>query len=219
MEPVPYLQPTKRKRNPIGKTLNLHTVGRHFVENITEIEETPTETPVGQSPTGREERPSTDLRFRSSVRGWNKEAHRSRAKSLLVMKDTQMTAALQINKDIIPIPRRWSDKSESLEPEDPGWWYTVPKAMTFQECQICERRRGDDLDEGTKSCLNRTCRGCRETFQEPAKQKRGRKETGKAGTPSEKRKTISQRVSQREQRPRLHDVRNKSMNEEGKPDD
>ena len=131
-----------------------------------------------------------------------------------------MTAALQSTKDIILLTRDWwSDKTESLEPEDPGWWYTVTKTVKFRECEVCKRRRGDDLDEETKASLNRNCRGCSETFQEPTKQKRGRKKTGRVGTPSEKRKTITQKVSQREQRPRLHDDRNKSMNEEGEPDD
>ena len=66
-----------------------------------------------------------------------------------------MTVVLESTKDIILLPRDWwSDKTESLEPEDPGWWYTVTKAITFQECQMCERRRGDDLDKETKAYLN-----------------------------------------------------------------
>ena len=80
---------------------------------------------------------------------------------------------------------------------------------------MCERRRGDDLDKETKAYLNRNCRGCKESFQDYAKQKRGQTETDKAGTPSEKRRTITQR----EQRPRLRDARSKSMKEEGELDE
>ena len=182
MEPIPYLQPTKGKRELVEKTLNLNSVGRHFVESITAIEETQVEAPAGQATSTREERPSTDLRFRASIRGWSNGAHLVRAESLLVMKDTPMTAALQNNRDILLIPKDWwPNKTESLDPEDPGWWYTITKAIKFLECRICERRRGDDLDKETKAYLNRSCRGCKESFQESCQTEKGSDGDGQIG--------------------------------------
>ena len=211
MEPIPHRKPTQGKRKLVEKTLNLNSVGRHFVESIKAIEETQAEVPAGQATLTREERPSTDVRFRASIRGWSNGAHLVRAESLLAMQDTPMTAALQNNKDILLIPKVWwPNKTESLDPEDPGWWYTITKAIKFRECRMCDRRRGDDLDKETKAYLNRTFRGSKESFQNHAKLKRGRTEMDKAGMPSEQRKTITQR----ELRPRMRDDRSKSINEE-----
>jgi hypothetical protein len=61
-------------------SLNLHTVGLHFVECITGIEEIPAVDPALSE---EEEQLLTDIRFRSSVRGWTNEAHRLRAQTLL----------------------------------------------------------------------------------------------------------------------------------------
>ena len=57
-------------------SLNLHAVGRHFVENITGIEEIPG---VDPELSEEEEQPMTDIRFRESVRGWNNKTHQSRS--------------------------------------------------------------------------------------------------------------------------------------------
>ncbi len=56
-------------------SLNLHAVGRHFVENITGIEEIP-----GVDPELSEEKEQllTDIRFRASVRGWNNKTYTHR---------------------------------------------------------------------------------------------------------------------------------------------
>ena len=85
-------------------SLNLHTVGRHFVENITGIEEIPV---VDPALSDEEEQPLTDIRFRASVRGWTNEAHWSRTQTLLDKTDTRMSTMLQRDKDIILIPRDW----------------------------------------------------------------------------------------------------------------
>jgi len=208
MEPIPHRQPTKVKRTLESTTFNLNSVGRHFVENIKAIEETQAEVPAGQATSSGEERPSTDLRFRVSIRGWSNGAHRVRAESLLTMQDIPMTAVLHNNKDILLIPRAWwSNKTKSLDPEDPGWWYTITKTIRFRECRTSERRRGDDLDKKTKTYLNGTCRGCKESFQDHAKQ--SRTETDKAGTQSKMGRTITQR----ELRPRLRVTYSKFMND------
>ena len=111
-------------------SLNLHTVGRHFVENITGIEEIPE---VDPELSEGEEQPLTDIRFRVSVRGWNNKTHQSRAHTLLGKTDKQMVTTLRNDRDILLIPRNWwPDKTGSLEPEDKGWWYTVTEPVKFR---------------------------------------------------------------------------------------
>jgi hypothetical protein len=85
-------------------SLNLHVVGLHFVESITGIEEIPA---VDPALSDEVEQPLTDIRFRTSVRGWTNEAHWSRTQILLDKTDTRMTTMLQRDKDIILIPRDW----------------------------------------------------------------------------------------------------------------
>ena len=76
----------------IQPSLNLHAVGRHFVENITGIEEIPE---VDPEPSEEEERPLTDIRFRAAVRGWTNKAHQSRAQTLLKKTDKQMVTTFR----------------------------------------------------------------------------------------------------------------------------
>jgi len=165
MERSPHRQPTLGKRKHMVTTFNLNSVGRHFIESIKDFEDTQTDAPTGRAISSGEERPLTDLRFKASIRGWSHKTHITRAEALLALQDQPMTAALRNNKDILLIPRAWwLNKTESLDPEDPGWWYTVTKAIRFRECRTCERRRGDDLDKETKAYLNRTCEGCKKSF-------------------------------------------------------
>ena len=199
----------------MSSSLNLHALGLRFVESITGIEEIPTMDPA--SP-GEEEQPLTDIRFRASVRGWTNETHRLRAQTLLDETDSRLATMLQRDKDIILIPRDWwQDKSESLEPEDLGWWYTVHEPVKFRECRLCQKRRGNDLDKDTRAIHRKECKGCAEFLQEPTR-KGGKRAVGKGKQPATKR-TQSQIVQLREQRTRSQQVRyNLSDDEEGLPD-
>ncbi len=47
----------------------------------------------------------TDIRFRSSIRGWNNKDHQSRTQSLLNKEDERMLTLLRDDKDILRIPR------------------------------------------------------------------------------------------------------------------
>ena len=67
LEPPPKSTKGKRKIIAPSLSLNLHTVGMHFVESITGIEEIPTKALVDPGPPEREERPLTDIRFRVSM--------------------------------------------------------------------------------------------------------------------------------------------------------
>jgi hypothetical protein len=182
----------KRKKKMIMQplSLNLHAVGRHFVENITGIEEIPV---VDPELSEEEEQPLTDIQFRASVRGWNNKTHQSRAQTLLDKTDNQMVTTLRNDRDIILIPRNWwSDKTGSLEPEDRGWWYTVTEPVKFRMCEVCTDRRGDDLDEETRAMHSKECKGCSENLKEPTK-KGTKRTTGKGKQP------VTQRVLPRYQ--------------------
>ena len=182
-EPLPECK--KRKKNMIIQpSLNLHAVGRHFVENITGIEEIPV---VDPELSEEEEQPLTDIRFRASVRGWNNKTHQSRAHTLLSKTDKQMVTALRNDRDIILIPRNWwPDKTGSLEPEDRGWWYTVTEPVKFRVCEVCTDRRGDDLDVETRAMHSKECKGCAEMLQEPTKK-------SKKGTEGKGKQSVTQR--------------------------
>ncbi len=122
---------------------------------------------------------------------------------------------LHIDKDIILIPRDWwPDKVGSVEPEDLGWWYTVNEPVKFRLCRLCMERRGDDLDEETRSMHNKECKGYDEILQEPTK-KDSKRAVGQGKQPTTKR-TQSQVVNQRELHTRSQQVRyNFSDDEEG----
>jgi len=72
------------------------------------------------------------------------------------MTDEQMTTALQKNKDIILVPTGswWTGAGRTLEPQEykeMSWWYTISNSIIFQECNASKKRRGEDLDKGTKT--------------------------------------------------------------------
>ena len=170
--PEPLLGCKKRKNIIVQPSINLHAVGRHFVENITGIEEIPG---VDPELAEEEDQPLTDIRFRASVRGWTNKTHQSRSHTLLVKTDKQMVTTLHTDRDILLIPRKWwPDKTGSLEPEDPGWWYTVTEPVKFRVCEVCTDRRGNDLDEKTRAMDSRECRGCAKMLKEPTAKSRKR---------------------------------------------
>jgi hypothetical protein len=127
-----------------------------------------------------EEQPLSDIRFQVSVRGWKHNAHQFRARTLLTMEDKKMAKQLRVDKDIILLPKDWwSDKAGQLEPEDRGWWYTVTEPVKFRECKVCTNRRGDDLDEETRTMHGIKCKGCAVIL--PGSVKKGRKRVSEKG--------------------------------------
>jgi hypothetical protein len=105
------------------------------------------------------------------------------------MTDARMTVTLQSNKDIILIPRDWwQDETKSLEPEDPGWWYTVTKSVKFRECEVCQWRRGDDLDEEKRLPTTGNTEDVTKLFGNPYVQKRNREVRERLGRVSSSRR-------------------------------
>jgi hypothetical protein len=97
--------------------------------------------------------PQTDsnIRFRAVIRGWSNNSQQARARTLLALSDDKMAKALRNKQDIILIPKHWwQDAKDKLEPEEPGWWYTVSDVICFQECRACKKRLGKDHQDATR---------------------------------------------------------------------
>ncbi len=97
--------------------------------------------------------PQTDpnIRFRDVIRGWSNNSQQAQARALLALSDDEMAKALKNKQDIILIPKHWwPDAKDTLEPEEPGWWYTVSDVICFQECRACKKRLGKDHQDATR---------------------------------------------------------------------
>jgi hypothetical protein len=66
-----------------------------------------------------------------------------------------MVKSLQHHRDILLIPRSWwPHLHNTLEQDEPGWWYTVSKDMGYQGCKSCKNRIGKDHQDAER------CREC-----------------------------------------------------------
>ncbi len=116
---------------------NLHVKGLHFVERITGVGSNPRRAEMQEDNTDPETDPN--IRFQVVVRGWSDQNQQTRAKTLLVLPTDKMVTSLQHHQDILLIPRDWwSSLQGTLEPEEPGWWYTVSSDMWYQGCSSCK---------------------------------------------------------------------------------
>jgi hypothetical protein len=69
---------------------------------------------------------------------------------------------IQKEKHIKLVPRKWwPEKTHTLAPQEPGWWYTISEEVRFQECGICLKRIASDLDEETRAAQSKECKGCK----------------------------------------------------------
>jgi hypothetical protein len=71
-------------------SLNMHTIGMHFIEKVTVDDHT-----FLTSQVEFEQTSLTDTRFQATIRGWGNKAQQHRAASLLAMTDDRMIAVLQ----------------------------------------------------------------------------------------------------------------------------
>jgi len=134
------------------------------------------------------------------------------------MEDKKMAKQLRVDKDIILLPKDWwSDKAGQLEPEDRGWWYTVTEPVKFRECKVCTNRRGDDLDEETRTMHGKKCKGCAVILQGSVK--KGRKRVTEKGKHSTKERIQTQIGNQRALRPRSLQARYTFSDEGEEADD
>jgi hypothetical protein len=134
--------------------------------------------------------PQTDpnIRFQVAVKGWSDQIQQTRAKTLLSLTTDKMIASLQHHQDILLIPKDWWPALQgTLEPEEPGWWYTVSREMRYQGCSSCKNRIGKDHQDAVR------CPEC------PAKVKK-RKNPGSKKT-QDKKKGRAERTNDRPSRP------------------
>jgi hypothetical protein len=151
--------------------------------------------PIGQPP-----RPGLRLCRTSDLQQQN------RAKTLLTLSDEKMTKSLQRHRDILLVPRSWwPHLHNTLEQDEPGWWYTISKEMGYQGCNACRNRIGKDHQDAER------CPEC------PAKVKK-RKKSGSKKNQGKIQKKLPEQTSNRtqrsEHRPNYTEPPNERMDED-----
>ena len=62
-----------------------------------------------------------------------------------------MTREVQIGWDIILIPSCWCPVvNNTLESQEPDWWYTISDVIRFGEYRSCKKRIDEDQDRGPR---------------------------------------------------------------------
>ena len=118
-----------------SRAVNMHNLGRHFVERVLDVRRTPT---TDQS-AGRE---GETLQFLAQVRGWQGVQAAARKERLLKLNDWSLGHHLTqaAGTDIFFIPQ---DHYSRAEPEngESGWWYRVREVAQCRQCMVCCRRK------------------------------------------------------------------------------
>ena len=86
---------------------NLHQVGDHFIESISEVD--PSSLVEGVDP-DRTEDPNQllqNIRFKTTVRGWSHRPHQHRDTTLLNLQNEPLGRRIRENQDLILLPSRW----------------------------------------------------------------------------------------------------------------
>ena len=135
--PHPRSQEQDSHRGPAQLSINLHHVGEHFIEAITEVKyDSLTELATDQR---RAEDPmhlTQDIKFKVAIRGWSHQAQQLRATALLRLNDISMTREMQENHDLILLPTSsLTSSADTLDPDELGWWYSVSEPIRFRECK------------------------------------------------------------------------------------
>ncbi len=95
-------------RGPAQPSINMHQVGKFFIETITEVAYDPVVAEVSDH--GRTEDPillAQDMRFKAVIRGWSHQAQQLRATSLLSLNDISLVRKMQEDHDLILLPADW----------------------------------------------------------------------------------------------------------------
>ena len=122
------------------------------------------------------------------VKGWSDLKQQNRAETLLTLSDQKMVKSLQHHRDILLIPRSWwPHLHNTLEQDEPGWWYTVSNEMGYQGCRSCKNRIGKDHQDADR------CPEC------PAKVRK-RKNSGSKKNQDKNQKGRPEQASKRPQR-------------------
>ena len=131
---------------------NLHQVGEHFIETISEVE--PDSWVEGVDP-DRTEDPNQllqNIRFKATIRGWSHRTHQHHVTTLLNLQNEHLGRRMCESQDLILLPENWWSLSmDTLGPNESGWWYRVSDPIRFRECKACRKRIGEDVQTGHKT--------------------------------------------------------------------
>lgn len=130
-------QTGRKSRKLMGesRTVNVHNLGRHFVEQVLDVRRTP----VADQNAGRE---GETLQFLAQVRGWQGVQAEARKEWLLGLNDWSLASQLTLaaDKHIFCIPQEHYPRDQP-ENGEPGWWYRVERVATCRQCIVCDRRK------------------------------------------------------------------------------
>jgi hypothetical protein len=189
-DPCPTCQeintPTPDTKEIDIPSANLHVMGLDFVERISGVRMIPRSAEMEDENTDSQTDP--DIQFQVRIKGWSDLKQQNRAKTLLTLSDKKMVKSLQHHRDILFIPRSWWPYlHNTLEQDEPGWWYTVSNEMGYQGCRSCKNRIGKDHQDADR------CPEC------PAKVRK-RKNSGSTKNQDKNQKGRPEQASNRPQR-------------------
>jgi hypothetical protein len=88
-------------------SINLHQVGNHFIEAISEVESG--SIVEGEDP-DRTEDPNQllqNIRFKTTIIGWSHRTHQHRATAILSLQNEPLARRMRENQDLILLPANW----------------------------------------------------------------------------------------------------------------
>jgi hypothetical protein len=106
---------------------NLHQVGEHFIEAISEVESGSLVEGVVPDRTEDPNQLIQNIRFKATIRGWSHQAHQHRVTALLSLQNEPLVRRMRENQDLILLPANWWQLAmDTLEPNDPisSTWVT-----------------------------------------------------------------------------------------------
>ena len=140
---------------------NLHQVGEHFIEAISEVESDSLLEGVAPDRTEDPKQILQNVRFKATIRGWSHQSHQHRATALLSLQNEPLVRRIRENQDLILLPANWwSVAMDTLEPNESGWWYKVCDPIRFRECEACTKRIGEDVQTVHKMPDSGVCPKC-----------------------------------------------------------
>ena len=118
--PPPRSQEQDSHLGPAQLSINLHHVGEHFIEAITEVEyDSVVEAATDQNRAEDLIHLAQNIRFKAAIRGWSHQAQQLRATALLRLNDISMTREMQESHDLALLPASWWPSAvDTLDPDE-----------------------------------------------------------------------------------------------------
>ena len=103
-------------------SINLHHVGEHFIEAITEVEQDSIVEGEDLDRTEDSDQLLQGIQFKATIRGWSHRAQQHRATTLPSLRNEPMVKRIQENQDLVLLPTTWwSLTMGTLEPNELGY--------------------------------------------------------------------------------------------------